>query len=298
MRRTSFAERALVYYGHHFPIRRGKLRVINALWRLAVKGRDFHRIAHLKYGGFQMPCDISEMLQQQFYFSGTYLTEEHILEVWQIHSRHSRIIFDIGANAGIYSLASLAVRPDAVIHAFEPTPEIAERLRQTAMHNNLSQLLVHEAAVSSEDGRATLIRARGEFGTNEGMNYIVAGFSERAESVTITTLDRFCRDESIERIDLMKLDIQGHEHLALTGAQNLLKAGLIGMIFMELNWNRSDGELCPATHSVRLLKDAGYQFSEPSKSPIWREAGDWLRAHDDILASPVALDSRSVIPAR
>ena len=45
------------------------------------------------------------------------------------------IVPDVGASAGIYSLVALAAKPGSTIHAFEPTPEIAARLRATAAAN-------------------------------------------------------------------------------------------------------------------------------------------------------------------
>ena len=69
-----------------------------------------------------MSCDLSEMLQRQFYFFGTYFVEEHILTCWEQEAKGARVIFDVGANAGIFSLAALAVQRDATVHAFEPTP--------------------------------------------------------------------------------------------------------------------------------------------------------------------------------
>ena len=51
-----------------------------------------------------------------------------------------QVIFDVGANAGIYSLAALAIQRDATVHAFEPTPEIATRLRAMAKLNGLDHL--------------------------------------------------------------------------------------------------------------------------------------------------------------
>ncbi len=56
-------ERLLVLYARRFPIHRGKLQVINALWRGAVSGQSTQRLADLKHGGLKMPCDLSEMLQ-------------------------------------------------------------------------------------------------------------------------------------------------------------------------------------------------------------------------------------------
>jgi hypothetical protein len=58
--------------------------------------------------------------------------EEDILRCWETAAKGAKFIFNVGANAGIYSLAALAIQRDATVHAFEPTPEIAACLRATA----------------------------------------------------------------------------------------------------------------------------------------------------------------------
>jgi len=258
--------------------------VVDALWRAAGGSATTWRLADLKHGTYKMPCDLSEMLQRQFYFFGTYFLEEHILACWETAAKGAKMILDVGANAGIYSLAALAVRQDATVHAFEPTPEIAARLRETAKLNRLDQLHVHEVAVSSEDGHATLRRCRGELGTNEGMNFIGPDFGEGTEIVRTVCLDRFCERQAIDYVDLLKIDIQGHEHAALKGAEHLIRAGRIGTIFTELNWARDAAAGCPATESIRLLDQAGYRFSEPRQHLNWKESGDWLRTLTDVVA--------------
>jgi len=278
-------ERILMLYGRHFPIRCGKLRVINSCWRAAIRDQGTHRVAELNHGGFTMPCDLAEMLQRQFYFFGTYLVEADILRCWEMAAKQADIIFDVGANAGIYSLAALAIRPDVAVHAFEPTPEIAARLRETVKLNGLNRLYVHEVAVSNQNGSATLKRCRGDLGTNEGMNYIIPGLGDsRVEQVQTVSLDQFCQHQGIDCVDLLKLDIQGHEYSALEGAEHLIKAGRVGMIFMELNWAESAGATCAATESIRLLEEAGYRFSRPGKRLTWKKAGAWLRTLSDVVA--------------
>ena len=243
-------------------------------------------MAFLKHGNFKMKCNLDEMLQRQFYFFGTYFMEDEILACWEKFACYSDMIFDVGANAGIFSLAALAMREDAVVHAFEPTPEIAAHLRDTACLNHLERLYVHEFAVSDASGRAVLNRFRGENGYNGGMNYITADKGElTAERVDKITLDGFCRDRSIERIDLLKLDIQGHEHAALLGCTDMISTGRIKTIFMELNWAKTALEICPATRSIQLLERAGYRFSEPGRILTWRDAGDWLTKFSDVIAS-------------
>ena len=277
-------ERALLAYARTFPLRKGKLRVIDQLWRAAAGDRGTTRLAHLRYGGLKMPCDLTEMLQRQFYFFGTYFLEEHILKCWTEVARKAEVIFDVGANSGIYSLAALASQPNAVVHAFEPTREIAAKLRQVGELNRLDHLNVYEVAVTSYSGRAILRRYRGELGTNDGMNYICGETGEPgAERVQTISLDDFCRERRIAHIDLIKIDVQGNEHCVLQGAEGLLSLGRLGTIFMELNWaDKIDG--CAATESIRLLAASGYRFSNPNDHNSWRDAGNWLQDVTDIIA--------------
>ena len=242
----------------------------------------------LKYGGFKMSCDVAEMMQRQFYYFGTYLIEEEIIRCWQSMAKGAKTILDVGANAGIYSLAALAIQPDASVHAFEPTPEIANRLRATAKLNGLEHLYVHEAAVSKRTGTATLKRFRGELGTNEGMNFVSENGAEAdGEKVQTVSLDRFCEERSIDHVDLLKLDIQGHEYAALQGAEQLIRAGRIRTIFMELNWAQQSKSICAATESVQFLTQFHYLFAKPGRRLNWRHAGDWLRSMNDVIARRV-----------
>lgn len=283
--RPSASERLLVLYARRFPIRRGKLRVVDSLWQTVGSDRGANRMATLKHGGFKMSCDLSEMLQRQFYFFGTYFLEEDLLDCWATISRDAKVVVDVGANAGIYSLAALAAQPDAVVYAFEPTPEIAARLRATAELNHLGNLHVHQVAVLGENGHAVLNRCRGELGDNEGMNFITkAARNSVAERVETVSLDQFCQDRSIGQVDLLKLDVQGHEYSALKGAEHVIRAGRVGTIFMELNWCAKAGALCPADESIHFLAEADFLFSKPGTLLDWRKAGDWLHGLSDVVA--------------
>lgn len=259
--------------------------MIDSLWRNATGDRGTQRLAALKHGGLKIPCDLSEMLQRQFYFFGTYFLEETILDCWTEAAESAKVIFDVGANAGIFSLAALAVRPDAIVHAFEPTPEIAAGLRTTAALNGLDRLNVHQTAVAARSGHAALRRFRGELGTNEGMNFISStADGATSEIVPTVSLDRFCAEYAIDRIDLLKIDIQGNEHQALTGAVGLLGDSRIGTIFTELNWGCRTGHECSASEAIRILEEAGYRFSKPGSPLHWQSSGEWMQSLSDVVA--------------
>jgi FkbM family methyltransferase len=287
-----FMERLLIQYARHFPVDRGKVRVVDACWRAAAGARGTTRLARLAHGRFTMPCDISEMLQRQFYFFGTYFLERRTLQCWQHEAKHAEVIFDVGANAGIFSLAAAAVQPRAIVHAFEPTPEIAARLRETVAINGLDRVRIHETAVAAHDGQASLVRWRGALDSNEGMNFIQVGITPDAERVSTVSLDSFSGQHGIERIDLLKLDVQGQEGLVLTGAKQLLASGRIGTIFMELNWSEP-GRPCAATEAIAALESCGYQFAEPHCPPRWAPSGEWMRNTSEIVAKRPVLTDRN-----
>ena len=279
-------ENLLISYARRFPIRRGKMRIVNSMWRTVTGRDDTQRVATLKYSAFKVPCDLNEMLQRQFYFFGTYFVEEEILTCWASAARQARIIFDVGANAGIYSFAALSSQPDAIVHAFEPTPEIAARLRASVQLNELNQLRVHQLAVSKRNGHGTLMRCRGETGCNEGMNFLSADVHESSgERIETVSLDDFCGRHRIDYVDLLKVDVQGQESAVLSGAERLITSGRIGMIFMELNWSTDREKNCPASDSVYFLDRAGYRFSRPGKHLKWHKAGEWLRGLGDVVAT-------------
>ena len=281
----SMLENLLVYYARHFPVQRGKLRVVNALWRTAIGDGTPQRLAELTHGGFRMSCDLTEMLQRQYYFFGTYFLEQRNLDCWARVARGARVVFDVGANNGIFSLCALSVEKDATVHAFEPTPVLALHLRDTAALNGLERLHVHEAAVHQQSGWAVLHRFRGDGGSNEGMNYVTRAGDAAAERVRTVSLDEFCREHAIAHIDLLKLDIQGNEHEALAGAALLLSEGRIGTLFVELNWEAaSPGAAAPASLTVELLDRAGYRFAAPGERLDWQKAGEWLTSLSDVVA--------------
>ena len=231
--------------------------------------------------------DITEQLQRQLYFFGTYFVEEKILACWSQLARSSRMIFDVGANQGIYIVA-LAASLHATSHAFEPTPRIAAALRRTAELNGLGGLRVNEVAVFDGTGEARLIEYGGSDGLNGGMNYLASNGSAPGVpaglQVATTRLDKFCEANAITMIDLMKVDVQDHEPAVVQGAGNLITSGRIQHVFLEQNWSAEGSSDCSARIVTATLSAAGYRLACPEMPLRWREAGRWLEGMSDVIA--------------
>jgi FkbM family methyltransferase len=131
------------------------------------------------------------------------------------------------------------VFPDADIYAFEPFPPIYEKLASRFAGEGQ----VHPVNMAA--GRRPKIKplfVNDYVDTNSlfprpsrNRRYYAADNQPKGTApVQVTTLDDFTRQNGILHIDILKMDIQGGEADALTGARRLLKAGRVDLIFSEV----------------------------------------------------------------
>jgi FkbM family methyltransferase len=130
------------------------------------------------------------------------------------------VVFDAGANVGFYTLLLAdRVGPTGRVHAFEPDPLSFEILKSRAAGR--SNVEINQTAVGDHTGAVTLYTNR----SNRADNRVHASLgTETAEAVEVplTTFDDYCAARGIERIDAVKMDIQGAEVAALVGFRKTL----------------------------------------------------------------------------
>jgi FkbM family methyltransferase len=248
--------RAVKAYVRSFPMRRGKQRLVDCSWRLLSSGIT-ERETVLRLAGVRMRCDISQQLQRKLYFHGAY--EPDLCAYWLRMAARARVVFDVGANVGLYTLLAAVTNRDAQVHAFEPTDEVRRRLIVNLQLNAVSNVTVESRAVARTPGTAFLHECRGSDGSNEGMNFVTNTAGDRGATVVATTsLDAYCRELRIDRIDLMKMDIEGGECEALLGSQDLLGRQAIGCVLLEhVDWSAERAGHTTA-HVRELLAGHGY----------------------------------------
>jgi hypothetical protein len=115
------------------------------------------------------------------------------------------------------------------------------------------------------------------------MNFICQNQAEAgADRVKTVCLDWFAVPFH-QRIDLLKLDIQG-TNIRPEGCAEVFNQGRpYRNDFMELNWAEKPHTLS-ASASIHFLEQAGYRFSRPGRSLKWEKDGDWLRGLSDVVA--------------
>ena len=176
----------------------------------------------------------------------------HVYDVDPAHVKtQPKVIVDLGGNVGLASLALAAQFPSARIIAVEPHPENASLLR-----HNLKclgqRVSIWEAAVSNSPGvmRLTLC--------NENYNASLVRSGPNGVDVRTVTMAEILQTEGVERIDVMKIDIEGAEESVLKGSPEWLKK--VDVLLMEVHegytFEKVRADLEPAGLRVETEGDA------------------------------------------
>lgn len=138
------------------------------------------------------------------------------------------VVFDVGANVGEFTECVLAFQPRAIVHAFEPIPEVFREL--ALKFKDYSGIYLNPAALGSRPGEQSLIvSSYAEASSflengpvlNEGVYGIDFG-PVRSQRVNVETLADYCVGRGVGLIRLLKLDVQGYELEVLKGADAVL----------------------------------------------------------------------------
>ena len=160
-------------------------------------------------------------------------------------ARKDMIVFDVGANVGEYSEFLLSeLGPNTEIFCIEPMPKSFEVLQQTFSNNdNVKPFNI---------GFSESLSTAPMYSTNESstmaslhdrqLNHIGIKM-EKFSEVELEPIDYFCRTHNIDRIDFLKLDVEGHEFSALSGAQEFLANKKIKFIQFEMGGTSIDAKI-------------------------------------------------------
>ncbi|MBL1232162.1 MAG: FkbM family methyltransferase [Vicingaceae bacterium] len=145
--------------------------------------------------------------------------EKTSLKLWRKLCVDANVVMDIGANTGLYSLVTKALNPTAKVYTFEPLPKVLEYLNYNVEINNYDITVVPKAA-SNFNGTAKVFLMEGhDFCTSVTVNKSLLSETTPQKELEIEciTLVDFIDKNNIERIDLMKIDVETHEPEVLEG---------------------------------------------------------------------------------
>lgn len=176
-------------------------------------------------GDCKFMCYLKEHMGSQIFFRGSYSGDQLTL-LERLLNEYS-VFVDAGANQGEFTVAAARVAPRGKIIAFEPVSEYRTRLIENVRLNKFSNVIVIPAALGEEEGSLPIYDQIEDFkdGTrNEGLPSLFASATRRhiRETVPVKRLDDVLKELNITCVDVIKMDIEGAEWLALRGAVNII----------------------------------------------------------------------------
>jgi FkbM family methyltransferase len=179
--------------------------------------------------------------------------------------RSGNIAFDIGANVGLYSvLLSRLCGPEGQVWSFEPVTETYWRLRETLALNRCENVIPKQLAVCSESGYVRMNLFEPQFAEWNSLGTPTMGPANqpiapnRSADVPACVLDQFCEKEKIERINLLKVDVEGFELAVFRGAKRLLQERRVDYICFEISQASLRGAGIASRDVFAVLEAEGY----------------------------------------
>jgi FkbM family methyltransferase len=160
---------------------------------------------------------------------GTY--EAYETELFCQSIKPHMTIVDVGANFGYYSLVGAkSLNGTGQVIAFEPVPSNYQLLVKNIQQNQFKNIIPVQKALSDMNGARELFLNARNYGN---CSFSDKNVSESASPITVETLtlDSYLKKLGVQRVDLLKIDVEGAEPLVLKGARQTLQQ--TRLIFME-----------------------------------------------------------------
>ena len=194
----------------------------------------------------------------------TLLTKEPETIEWIDSFENNTVFWDIGANIGIYSLYA-ALNKTIQVFAFEPA-SINYNILNENIRNNLFDNQIHalNIAFSDQQGINHLYMSDSKAGSahhsfGEARDELGQSFREIfSQAVIGFKIDNFIMESGIDFPNYLKIDVDGIEHLILTGAEKTLKDDRVKSILVELDASRKD----LYTNTVDFIKSCGFRLDK------------------------------------
>jgi len=194
----------------------------------------------------------NDAIGRALFWRGLISYEPETIKVFYGIAQISKLILDIGANTGLFTLIAAASNPNCRVISFEPVPHICDRLKANIDLNNLAQRCqVRQEALSNRIGSAKFHVPFGDLPTSSSLNpHGFRGNKGYLIEVPVNTVDNIY---SGQRVDLVKIDVEGFEDKVLEGMQRVLHESAPNII-VECN---PDG---PYQAVEDILAGFGYHF--------------------------------------
>jgi FkbM family methyltransferase len=212
--------------------------------------------------GPKMQVNYSDFVEREI-ANGTY--EKGYVKLFLETLKLGDTVIDVGANVGYFSLlASEKVGRTGRVYAFEPAPRTFRRLLKNLELNESSNVKAVAIGLSDLEGTESLRVPRENPGeaslADRASSEIFSGakYTFDVDEIKLVPFDKFCTEEGLSKIDVIKIDAEGSEFRVLRGMERALRSQSKVSLFIEISPLMIEQVGGSVTQLVLLLKDYGF----------------------------------------
>jgi FkbM family methyltransferase len=169
--------------------------------------------------GHAYPGNFNNFIDWSVFYYGAYAREELSLIGNLLEPMEAPVVLDIGANVGHHSL--FAATAASTVHSFEPFANVADKLKEKMARNRLANITLHEIGLGEATG-SKLFNPPSANNPGTG-TFLCADPQVNSLELRIERGDQYLEERKIDRVDLIKMDIEGFEVFALKGLRDTLQ---------------------------------------------------------------------------
>jgi FkbM family methyltransferase len=233
----------------------GRYRAANLLAALA-SGPFVMRLP-ADVGGYRFVCDLRDSICREACFTGRYEPQETQIAARIV--RRGMTVIDVGANWGYFTLLSAYLAgPSGRLLALEPHPALVAMLRENVRLNRLDHIECHDVAAGRARGLAPLI-GFDEGGGNWGLSQVAGDRSPAGLTCLVQRVDDLIVERGLERVDLIKIDVEGSEADVIAGMADGLRDARYRHVLLECHPTQLAERRTSVAECLEPLRRANYR---------------------------------------
>ncbi len=240
-------------------------------------------IREVKRDGINYKLDLSDIVDWYIYFGFQETSRKVLYDSMEV----GQTVIDIGTNVGDVTLhAAKIVGANGKVYSFEPDPNNYKRLETNLSLNNFSNICINQLGLGDRAGTFSIAKVNSG---NQGMNRVVKRNSnyQNLQQIQVITLDSYVTENKIDKIDLIKIDVEGFEYNVLKGSKTVIDT-FHPTFFIELDNDNLLEQGSSAKHLIELLVDSGYDIIHAENNQKINIETNFNYCHYDIIAKHIA----------
>jgi len=210
-------------YFKNFPLTRYKIYIAKVIYK-TFNLFAFKKIRRITRYDINYEIDLAEVIDLMVFIFGSF--QKHIFKNKIIKLPKDAVVFDVGANIGVISLGIAKMAERGMVYSFEPTHYAYSKFKKNLeLNTNLSnRIKLIQTLVSDENKDNLEMEIYSSWrldndSVGKHIHPIHLGTAKSANGISSITLEEFCNKNQITRLDLIKIDTDGHEYKVLKGAR-------------------------------------------------------------------------------